>query len=186
MSTTYRTTYRTKEAFTHSSKNANVFIAAFTTAWARLKLYTLLEQLGERALYFDTDNVIYLVKSGEWRPDCGVFLGELTNELNEGDWITDFVAAGPKNYAFRTHQGKEVCKIRGFTLNIRNSRVLNFESMRNMIQNRMTELRMTVHDPHKIVRNAKTRQVLSSTNLYRKIKYTPLSLISVLCGMKAS
>ena len=57
------TTYRTKEAFTHSSKNANIFIAAFTTAWARLKLYTLLEQLGERALYFDTDSVIYSVKS---------------------------------------------------------------------------------------------------------------------------
>ena len=94
------TTYRTKEAFTHSSKNANIFIAAFTTAWARLKLYTLLEQLGERALYFNTDSVIYSVKSGEWRPDCGVFLGELTNELNEGDWITDFVSAGPKNYAF--------------------------------------------------------------------------------------
>ena len=33
--------------------------------------------------------------------------------------------------------------------------------MRNMIQKQMTELRMTVHDPHKIVRNAKTRQVLS-------------------------
>ena len=112
-------------------------------------------------MHFDTDSVIYSVKSGQWRPDCGVFLGELTNELNEGDWITDFVSAGPKNYAFRTHQGKEVCKIRGFFLNIRNSRVLNFESMRNMIQNQMTERRMTAHDPHKMVRNAKTRQVLS-------------------------
>ena len=89
----------------------------------------------------------------------------------------------PKNYAFRTHQGKEVrCKIRGFTLNIRNSRVLNFESMRNMIQNQMTELRMTVHDSHKI------EEMLKHVKYYlnRKVKYTPLSLISVLCGMKAS
>ena len=54
--------------------------------------------------------------------------------------------------------------------------------MRNMIQNQMTELRMTVHDPHKIVRNAKHVKYY----LNRKIKYTPLSLISVLCEMKAS
>ena len=86
-------------------------------------------------MYFGTDSIIYLDKPGQWKPDCGAFLGELTNELNEGDWMTDFVSSGPKNYAFRTHQGKEVCKIQGFTLNMRNSQVLNFESMRNMIQN---------------------------------------------------
>ena len=30
----------------HLSVNTNVIIAAFTTAWARLKLYSVLEQLG--------------------------------------------------------------------------------------------------------------------------------------------
>lgn len=33
----------------------NIFIASFTTAWARLKLYSELEKLGESVLYFDTD-----------------------------------------------------------------------------------------------------------------------------------
>ena len=32
----------------------NIFIAAFTTSWARLKLYSLLEMLDRRVLYFDT------------------------------------------------------------------------------------------------------------------------------------
>lgn len=41
----------------------NTFIAAFTTCQARLKLYQFLEQLGDRAFYYDTDSVIYI-----WKP----------------------------------------------------------------------------------------------------------------------
>ena len=37
----------------------NIFIACFTTALARLKLYAELEKLGEQVLYCDTDSVIY-------------------------------------------------------------------------------------------------------------------------------
>ncbi|PFX13983.1 putative DNA polymerase [Stylophora pistillata] len=37
----------------------NVFIAAFTTCQARLKLYESLEVLKERVLYYDTDSVVY-------------------------------------------------------------------------------------------------------------------------------
>ena len=33
----------------------NIFIAAFTTCWARLKLYSYLEQLQQQVLYFNTD-----------------------------------------------------------------------------------------------------------------------------------
>ena len=43
------------------SPNLNVFVASFTTSWARDRLYEAsLELLGERVLYFDTDSVIYL------------------------------------------------------------------------------------------------------------------------------
>ena len=41
----------------------NIFVSAFTTSLARLKLYESLEILGERALYFDMDSVIY-----RWKP----------------------------------------------------------------------------------------------------------------------
>ena len=40
----------------------NIFIAAFTTCNARLKLYSYLEQLQQGVLYFATDSVIYTVK----------------------------------------------------------------------------------------------------------------------------
>ena len=37
----------------------NVFVAAFTTCNARLKLYSYLEKLNKQVLYFDTDSVVY-------------------------------------------------------------------------------------------------------------------------------
>ena len=36
----------------------NIFIARFTTCWARLHLYEAFELSGERSLYFDTDLVV--------------------------------------------------------------------------------------------------------------------------------
>lgn len=103
--------------------HSNVFLASFTTCWARLKLYELLDLLQTRVLYWDTDSVIYTQKEGETEPPIGDYLGELTNELKKDDWITEFVCNGPKNYAYRTHKGKEVCKVKGFSLNYINSTI---------------------------------------------------------------
>ena len=36
----------------------NIFIARFTTCWARLHRYEALELLGERSFYFDTDLMV--------------------------------------------------------------------------------------------------------------------------------
>ena len=41
------------------SPNLNIFIACFTTCWARLRLYEALDLLQECVLYFDTDSVIF-------------------------------------------------------------------------------------------------------------------------------
>jgi hypothetical protein len=51
--------YQCKEEFVEESGRTNVVIAANTTAQARLKLYSYLEQLGPRTLYADTDSVVY-------------------------------------------------------------------------------------------------------------------------------
>ena len=40
--------------------STSVVIASFTTAQARLKLYSVLERLQMRTLYFDTDSVIFV------------------------------------------------------------------------------------------------------------------------------
>ncbi len=47
-------THSKEEEFVDVLTNTNVVIAAYTTSQARLKLYSFLEQLGERALYMDT------------------------------------------------------------------------------------------------------------------------------------
>ena len=125
--------------YTHVDDNAtkgtktNIFIAAFTTSYARLKLYESLDTLEQQVLYYDTDSVVY-----KWRPGdpfilSGDFLGEMKNELEPGDVITEFVSGGPKNYAYRTKEGHVECKVRGFTLNVRGAAVINFETMKTNI-----------------------------------------------------
>ena len=53
-----------EEEYQRSFKT-NVFIAAFTTSHTRLKLYSALDSLKERMLYYDTDSVIYWCKPGQ-------------------------------------------------------------------------------------------------------------------------
>jgi len=53
------------------SPNLNVFVASFTTSWARYRLNEAIQLLGERVLYFDTDSVIYLEESGQPSPPLG-------------------------------------------------------------------------------------------------------------------
>ena len=57
--------YQYKEKFVEESGRTNVVIATYTTAQTRLKLYSYLEQLGSRALYADTDSVVYTSRPGE-------------------------------------------------------------------------------------------------------------------------
>ncbi len=69
--------------------NVNVFIASFTTAYVRLELYEFMDRLGPRVFYVDTDSLIFSTKEGEWMPQTGSYLGELTNELDADDNITE-------------------------------------------------------------------------------------------------
>ena len=126
--------YVNKEEAIIPNNRTNVFIAAFTTCHARLKLYSYLQTLGEQVLYYDTDSVIYKWSAGLPKVPTGDYLGDLKDELN-GDHITEFVSGGPKNYAYRTERGKTECKVRGFTLNVRGKETLNFDSMRRTILN---------------------------------------------------
>ena len=60
--------YRNVGEFEEQNNKVNIVIAAFTTAYARLKLYDLLDQLQERVLYYDTDSVIYVHEPGKPEP----------------------------------------------------------------------------------------------------------------------
>jgi hypothetical protein len=135
--------WRNGEDFIEPTITGNPFIAAYTTAQARLKLYSYLEALDRRVLYFDTDSVIYVTEPGQSELPTGEFLGDLTDEIavhGSGSYINEFVSAGPKNYAYTVVNvsGQQVggcCKVKGLTLNSKNAANVNFESMKRMVIN---------------------------------------------------
>ena len=102
--------FKNSQDFEMYSMNTNVVIAAFCTTYARLKLWGIMNKLGKRVLYHDTDSIIFSVKNTDkYILPLGEYLGDLTNELCckelgckkcncEGYWITEFVSCGLKNY----------------------------------------------------------------------------------------
>ena len=102
-------------------------------------MYNILDQLDRQVLYYYTDSVIYVHRSGEYDPPLGDFLGELTNELESEEFIVEYLSAGPKNYAYHTNKGVEVGKVWGFSLNFTNSQLINFEAMRHLVLNPYVE-----------------------------------------------
>ncbi len=111
------------------ARDVNIFIASFTTAYGRLELYKLMDRLGPRVFYVDTDSLIFSTKEGEWMPQTGSYLGELSNELDPDDNITEFAATGPKSYSFKTAKNKVILKAKGVTLHSSNAQVVTLESM---------------------------------------------------------
>ena len=159
-------TYKEDGAFARVNPNTNVVVAAFTTCHARLKLYEVLEKLGDRAMYQDTDSVVFHTRPGDWEPPTGDYLGQLTDEVDpkDGNYIATFVTGGCKNYAYKLDTGKTVMKVRGITLNVRNSARVNSTTLERMVKGLASgeeEERVTVMDPHKIVRNVKTKDIES-------------------------
>lgn len=151
--------------------HTNVFLVSFTTCWDKLKSYDLLDMLQRRVLYWGTDSVIYMQKQGQPEPKPGYYLGDLTNELSEGDWITEFVMCnGPKNYAYHTHQHKTVCKVKGFSLNYANSQVIDLESMKDVMFNRDdSQMNYLTVNPSKICRDKLHSEIYSQEEVK---KYT--------------
>jgi hypothetical protein len=91
-------------------------------------MYSFLDQLQEKAIYCDTDSVIFIQPSGEpWPIATGDKLGDMQSELKHSEFLIEFALGGPKNYAYRLitkEWEKTVCKI---TLNYHTSKLVNFE-----------------------------------------------------------
>ncbi|XP_022800925.1 uncharacterized protein LOC111338671 [Stylophora pistillata] len=152
----------------------NIFIAAFTTAMARLKLYESLETVQQQVLYYDTDSVVYRWKLGDPEIPLGDHLGEMTNELDDGDYIQEFISAGAKNYGYRTHLGHVSTKVKGFSLNVRGKKQLNFQVLKNNVLEELIErghVVTQIHNPVHFVRDpvAKRIRTEQQTKSYRLV-----------------
>ena len=143
----------------------NIFVAAFTTCHARLKLYKYLDAMQERVLYFDTDSVIYSQQPGQSALPLGDFLGDLTNEVDHDDHIVDFTSGGPKNYGYKTANGKVECKVRGFSLgSVRGHAQLNYERLRQNVLEELVDPQdqrrsIPVTNPYFFTRDAATKRL---------------------------
>ena len=114
------------------------------------------------SLTFASDDVIW----ASWRfikeekiPNLRHMNGHMTSELKPSESIEEFTSGGPKNSAKKvvntvTGERKQVCKVRGITLNYNASRLVNFDVIRDMILKEGPV--MTVHSDHKIKRKRKS------------------------------
>lgn len=92
-------------------------------------------------------------------PPTGDYLGQLTNELPPGSYIREMVAGGPKNYAYSLNNGDEVCKVRGFSLTFKNSQLINFQAIKDMVLHGNEG--PTVVNEHKITREVRKRKIVN-------------------------
>jgi hypothetical protein len=154
-----------EENFASSTETTNVVLAAFTTAHARIALFKILEKLGTNVCYYDTDSVIYIENNQTPFIPTGDFLGDLTDEIEENNHIVEFVSGGPKNYAYKLYKPNSdghqyICKVKGISLNFSSCKIINFESIKNMVHHNNKKYEIT--NPCQISRNKNTTNIISS------------------------
>ena len=149
-------TYNKSKVFQTPSLNTNVIIVSYVTTHTRLELYSYLERLEARALYCDTNSIIYRHVESMYNPPLIEVVGGMTDELG-GSYITEYMSNGPNNYAYCTGDGKQVVKVKVFPSNCVASQQLTFDVMKGMA--------ISEQEEHIIVTESrKNRKDLKTTN----------------------
>ena len=162
--------YRAKDECEELTVDTNVFIAAFTTCWARLRLYEALELLGKQVL-----SVLYVHRPD--RPDInlGTHLAEFTNKLKTGQCIAEFCSDGPKHYGYRCNDERMECKVKGYSLNVEGMAQLNYEVVR---QNNLGELQHPLETTRK-TRIRQARKIIRKSNSTKFVPSPPTKTINL-------
>ena len=91
-----------EEEIVESLPHTNEVIGAYVTTGARLKLYSYLEQLGTRALYCDTDSVIYVTSKNEPPPiQCGDKVTQDVQTSTTNNLVDQDVQTTPVDYSLK-------------------------------------------------------------------------------------
>ncbi|XP_071114957.1 uncharacterized protein [Haliotis cracherodii] len=153
---------------------------------AKMQLNSLWGKFGQRVDYsqnvYMNDPVQFFAL---WRDDRNTIedvtvvnehMVEFTDEL-DGNTIKTFVSGGPKNYGYelmnpRPDGTRTTCKVRGFTLNYRNQRHLNFDTMKGLILGQRSgkeeEEKISLDYPHQIIRKGPRHENALVTRPTRK------------------
>lgn len=130
-------------ALTGQSNCESLTTGVYTTAQARMKLYTELDQIDpDCLLYCDTDSVIFVERpDAQYTPTIGTCIGELTDEITDQygptAYVSEFVSTAPKTYAMKVNfeddpiKSVEVVKCKGYVTNNRNS--LSFAKIKSLL-----------------------------------------------------
>ena len=148
---------------TNTTSATNIAVAAFTTAHARMVLYNGLKKVGQRAIYCDTDSIVFTQQRDEADLlETGTMFGMWSEEPDMVRLpIEKFVSIGTKTYAYRHAKDekgkeKEVVKCKGVKLNHRTAPVLsllnfvcavhnggNFEQLTEEFRIELKKMRLT-------------------------------------------
>ncbi len=112
--------------------HVNIACASMVTSQSRCRLLKEMLKLGTRVLYHDTDSVIYERDPNGYNIPDGRYLGEWEDET-KGVPMIKFASTGPKSYSYVLQNGKSVTKVKGITLNAKNSGLINFEAMKRLV-----------------------------------------------------
>ena len=172
--------WKHKDTRLERARDVNVIVGAVTTAHARLMLYDLLDKLQERVLYCDTDSIIFVSKEGEWVPPLGPYLGDLTDEINDGDlygtaqedYIIEYVSTGPKSYAYHTRHHKSVVKSKGVTLNAANSKVVTQQTLKCLLDDFVNDRPQTLDITTTVdtIQRDKTKLLLKNATVVKRLR----------------
>ena len=147
-------------------RKSNVILASFTTANARVILYSYLSKIKNPSniLYCDTGSIMY-VQDSDYKsetPDIptGSYLGEMTNELPDDVDVDSFYSAGPKFYSIsgkKLSDGKEfnIFKVKGITMNRCVEKFFDQNAFRNLVLAETHSLKSPYHSLRRCIKTGK-------------------------------
>jgi hypothetical protein len=166
--------YVNVETFEKESLTTNIMIASFTTCWARIELWKEMKSVDKSLLYCDTDSIIFIAKKNddgtyEKSLKVGTCLGELTNEMKPGQFISEFVCTGPKSYSYRANDGEESVKFKGIAMTFKNSGRVNFESVKELVFGTTEYISLA---PQNQFKRIKYDGVIYNSDMVKRVKAT--------------
>jgi hypothetical protein len=133
-------TYEMKDiSLVDVTNDRNIFIAAITTAWARIVFYNFADRVSTRSetqmIYGDTDSFyVNLLRAPFAKLTPGPYLGNLSNELKDGEIITSMAAPSPKSYAYLTNKKRFCVKFKGFSLGFETKKGFLIGNMKTLVE----------------------------------------------------
>lgn len=138
-------------------------IGAFITMYGRKMLFDQMKKLDKRALYHDTDSIVYEHSVNKYGIEMGECLGDWEDELKGKGRITHFTAIAPKTYAYKYvdvtkplqerplgsecweweekfYELHEVVKIKGIKQSYQTMASINYKTIKELAMKELDEL----------------------------------------------